>query len=230
MNSKSNMPNWGSSNNALVGVLILNLSLAATILFVRSIYFIEGAPMQDYLHQVYENLILQKNGLVEKPWTLLTHNWILVDYWSLFINMFWFFIFGYILMASGANRHIFPIYFYSGLLGGLLYLLMGDSSFLVGQEISIIAIAFACVAYAPKYALFDKALPGFNTIFIFIIYILLFVLLHLSSSISTHLIYFLTGIFGYVYILLLHKNINLGGWMHRLVQSINQAFVPKNNG
>ena len=88
MNSHSNIPNWGSAKNALIGVLALNLSLSAAILFVRSIYFIEGAPMQDYIHQVYENLILQGNIVLHKPWTLLTYNWILIDYWSLFINMF----------------------------------------------------------------------------------------------------------------------------------------------
>jgi membrane associated rhomboid family serine protease len=227
---KSNIPTWGSSNNALVGILALNLSIAAAVLFIRSIYFIEGYPMQDYLHQVYENIVLLPANWHSKPWTIFTYNWVLADYWSLFINQFWFFLFGYILFINGANRHLFPIYLYTGILGGIAYVLSGSDIILVGQEMSVIAIAFASIAYVPKHVLFDKAAPWLTTIVIFFVYLVLFGLLHKQASWMLKCIYIFSGICGYSYVLLLQKNIDLGGWMHKSIQYLNQMFEPKSNG
>jgi membrane associated rhomboid family serine protease len=228
--SNSSIPSWGSSRNGLIGVLALNLSIAAAILFVRSIYFIEGHPMQDYLHQIYDNVILQNSLVADKPWTLFTYNWILVDYWSLFINMFWLFLFGNILLQTGANRHIFPIYFYTGIVGGLLYILSGTEAILVGQDMSVIALAFAAFAYAPKYQIFDKAFPKLTTIYFLILYIIFFGILHKNANLITKGIYLAVGLCGYGYVQLLQKNIDLGNWMHKSIQYLNQMFEPKNNG
>lgn len=228
--NNSSIPSWGSSRNGLIGVLALNLSIAATILFVRSIYFIEGYPMINYINQIFNNVVLQASLFAHKPWTLFTYNWILVDYWSLFINMFWLFLFGNILLQSGANRHIFPVYFYTGIIGGMLYLLSGSTSILLGQDMSIIAIAFAAFAYAPKYAIFDKAFPKITTLYFLVLYLIFFGILHKNVTLTTMSIYFVTGLSGYGYVLLLKKNIDLGNWMHKSIEYLNQMFEPKSNG
>lgn len=228
--NKATIPTWGSSKNGLIGVLALNLSFAAAILFIRSIYFIEGHPMQDYLLQVYDNVVLYPSSVLQKPWTLFSYNWILVDYWSLFINMFWLFLFGNILLQSGGNRHIFPIYFYAGLIGGVLYAIAGIDTILVGQDMSILAIAFAALAYRPKYKMFDTSLPWLQTIHFVVIYLLFFGILHKNVNLITKIIYVVAGVSGYVYIWLLTKSIDLGNWMHKSVQYLNQLFEPKHNG
>ena len=52
---------------------------------------------------------------LEKPWTFFIYNWSHDQFWTLCGNMIWLTVFGLILQNQGANKHLFPIYLYSGI-------------------------------------------------------------------------------------------------------------------
>ena len=105
------------------------------------------------------------NQWLTQAWSLFTFNWIHDGFWELFTNMIWLTVFGYVLQMNQSNKHLFPIYFYAGLMGGLAYIAMSfglGSNFisfpLMGASMSVTAVVVATTFIAPRFKLIANIL------------------------------------------------------------------------
>ncbi|MEY4332917.1 MAG: hypothetical protein RLZZ196_1655 [Bacteroidota bacterium] len=227
MSDSSNKPLWGADNNALVALLAVNLVVAVTFVFMKVTYYLEGFPAQDFQQEIYQYVILLPSNIKMAPWTFISFNWTHDNFWALFTNLFWLFVFGNILQNVSANRHLFPIYFYSGLIAATSYVLHNGQEPLIGAQTSVLAIALATFIIAPTYKTLsniDKGIPAWVLI---IIYLIITGLSFKDITIEHSFSIFLGGLSGLLYAFLLKKEIDLGAWMHQLLRSINNSLTPK---
>ena len=101
--------------------------------------------------------------------------------------MFWLFIFGNILQNVQANRHLFPIYLYSGIIAATSYVLHKGHEPLIGAQTSVLAIAMATIVIAPKYTILSNIAKGIPAWLLGILYAIITALS--LTTISTSLAY-----------------------------------------
>ena len=229
MDELKDKPSWGADNNALIAIVAVNLVIAVSLGLMKVTYYLEGFPMVDFENEIYKYVIFVPSQLKTTWWTLFTFYWTHDSYWQLFTNLFWLFVFGSILQNKGANKHLFPIYFYSGLIAGLSYLLHKGATPFLGANTCVLAFGVAVLAYAPGYKLVPNLGKGIPAWLMVVIYLLFTGFTFMDKPFLINFSIILGGIMGLLYILLLKKEIDLGSWMHRLLQSVNNSYKPKNN-
>ena len=228
-NSVQSKPLIGADNNALVALVSVNLMVAVTYGMTRMVYFLEGFPMAQFYDEVVHHFMLSPyyQEAIEKPWTFFIYNWSHDQFWTLCGNMIWLTTFGTILQNQLANRHLFPIYFYSGILGAIAFIVLGAGVSFMGGELSIMALATAALSLNPGYQLKLSGHSGIPVWIIFIVYFIIQVTTHLQGTPVFFFTLSVGGLVGVVYMYLLKKKIDLGRWMHQLVKKFNGFMAPK---
>ena len=104
--------------------------------------------------RINDNVVMQL-GLVpsligERPWTIVTSMFVHYDIWHIFGNMLTLFYFGRVLSQLVGQNRFLLLYFGGGILGNILYILLGPSlSIAIGASGAIYAIAGALVVMMP---------------------------------------------------------------------------------
>lgn len=227
MSDQSNKPLWGADNNALVALLAVNLVVAVAFVFMKVTYYLEGFPAIDFQNEIYQYVILLPSKLQQAPWTFLTFNWTHDNFWTLFTNLFWLFIFGNILQNVQSNKHLFPIYLYSGIVAATTYILLNGYEPFIGAQTSVLAIVLASLVIAPNYKTLSNIGTGIPTWLLGLVYLIITGLSLTQISVQESLSILLGGLSGLFYAILLKKEIDLGAWMHHLLRSINNSLTPK---
>lgn len=226
-------PLLGADNNALVAILGINLLVVALMGFLKIIYYLNSLPLEDFYSQVFHVFTLSPSTSVTlmRPWTLFTFNWIHDGFWSVFTSMIWFVFFADVLQNNQSNKHLFPIYFYSGLSAGITYFILSYFTVmpapLMGATVSVTAIAVSILVICPNYKIFQSIKGGVPVKFIVLLYLALqavFLKTHAWSEIFITCIAMASALF---YGLLLKKGLDLGKWMHNLLHWVNKSASPK---
>lgn len=229
MQIKESKPLLGADNNALVAIVSVNLMIAVAYGMTRMVYYLEGFPMAQFYDEVVHHFMLSPyyQEALEKPWTFFIYNWSHDQFWTLCGNLIWLTVFGTILQNQQSNKHLFPIYFYSGILGGIAFILMGAGISFMGAELSIMALATAALSLNPRYKL---SLSGTSIPPVWVIFVIYFVIQFATHLSGTPVFFFTLSVGGFVgvgYMYLLKKKIDLGNWMHQLVKKFNAYMAPK---
>ena len=224
--TQNQKPLLGADNNALVALLAINLVVYVMLGLIKTIYYLESLPLEQFYTQIFNPFILS-NQWINAPWSLLTYNWVHDGFWLLFANMIWLSLFSYTLQLNGSNKHLFPIYFYSGIAGAIVFLIFGSSQPLMGAGISITAIVIAATALIPNYKFFSNIVGGLSLWIVGVLYLLLNGYLFKDSSITAIVSTLVGGCIGWIYVVLLKKGIDLGKWMHQFIHLLNNSLAPQ---
>jgi len=232
-------PLLGADNNALVALLAVNLVAFVLLGFFKVIYFLDGTPIELFYKNIFHLFTLPTSGdqWLTQAWSLFTFNWIHDGFWELFTNMIWLTVFGYVLQMNQSNKHLFPIYFYAGLMGGIAYIAMSfglGSNFisfpLMGASMSVTAVVVATTFIAPRFKLIANIGSGIPLWILSVLYFALQVAMLTKYQIANTLVAVISVGMGLVYVLLLKKGVDLGKWMHNLLHWLNNRAAPKTNG
>ena len=231
-------PLLGADNNALVALLAVNLVAFVLLGFFKVIYFLDGTPIELFYKNIFHLFTLPTSGdqWLTQAWSLFTFNWIHDGFWELFTNMIWLTVFGYVLQMNQSNKHLFPIYFYAGLMGGIAYIAMSfglGSNFisfpLMGASMSVTAVVVATTFIAPRFKLIANIGSGIPLWMLSLLYFALQVAMLTKYQIANTLVAVISVGMGLVYVLLLKKGVDLGKWMHNLLHWLDKSIAPKTN-
>ena len=228
----------GEDSNALVFLFAVNMLIFTIINFIKIVYYLTDAPIDQFQHQIVEWFSMPASfvGVWHKPWTLLIHFFSQYSFWQLASSMLWLWCFGYIFQDLSGNKHIIPVYIYAGIIGAVTFL--ATASFiasaaapvlpLLGAGAGVMGIAVATTVLAPQYRLFPLVYGGFPLWIVTVV----FVVLDLSSAanqipvLASHIV---AALIGFVYMKQLQSGVNFGNWMVRLYGWCNNLLAPKNS-
>ena len=232
-------PLLGADNNALVALLAINLVAFVMLGFFKVIYFLDGTPIELFYKNIFHLFTVPTSGdqWLTQIWSLFTFNWMHDGFWELFTNMIWLTVFGYVLQMNQSNKHLFPIYFYAGLMGGLSYVMMSfgiSANFisfpLMGASMSVSALVMAATLIAPRFKLLANIGNGVPLWILSIIYFALQIATLTNYQFANSLVAITSVLTSVVYVLLLKNGVDLGKWMHNLLHWLNKSAAPKTNG
>lgn len=219
-------PLLGADNNTLVALLAINLVGYVILGLIKVVYYLESLPLEQFYAQIFQPLTIDNKWILH-PWSLLSYNWVHDGFWILFANMIWLSAFSYILQVKGANKHLFPIYFYAGIAGAIGFLLVGSNQPLMGAGVSVTALVIASMALIPNHKLLSNIAGGIPLWLLGILYLLLQGYLLLDEPVAVDIATLLGGLTGGIYIMLLKRGKDLGKWMHQLLHLLNNCLAPK---
>ena len=108
----------------------------------------------------YGFLGLAPATFLSRPWTILTSMFIHGGFGHIIFNMLTLYFFGSYLSRLVGERKFLLVYFCGGILGGILYLLLGPSSIpAVGASGAIFALGGALVAMRPNIRVLVFPIP-----------------------------------------------------------------------
>jgi membrane associated rhomboid family serine protease len=152
--------------NLLIKVIFVNVGiyLAMMLINVTARLFI-GGDASDFVEEyLFPFLALNTSitSLLFKPWTLLTHQFVhSLDVWHLAGNMILLYFLGNMFLSYFSQKQFFGLYILSGLVGALSLIVISKLSpfftselSAVGASASVMGIAIAVCAHAPKNEVF----------------------------------------------------------------------------
>lgn len=147
------------------GSLLSVIIIVCTAMWLLTLLF----PLVDYLYALptgtaragwmhWLALSSDWSSLLSRPWTLLTHLFVHNGLWHILFNMVMLYFGGTLCCRYLGDRRLPWIYFLSGIVGGLLYLLLynvfpisrSGASTIVGASAAVLGVFVAVAAYVPN--------------------------------------------------------------------------------
>lgn len=228
----------GQDGNSLLLLIIVNVIIFIFLSFIKIVYLANNSTEGAFDAQVLQQLSVPAPPPVfaTRPWTLLSYMFTHTGLWELVSSMLWLWGFGYIFQDLTGNRKLIPVYLYGGLAGSVIFLLTVNlipvlkenvnSVFpLSGTGPSLMAIAIATTALAPRYRIFPMInIPLWVLTAIFIVFrfgtLGVGNLGHSAALVAG-------GLMGYMFVWQLQKGNDWGQWMSDLVNWIDDLFNPQ---
>lgn len=229
----------GYSNNAVLQVIIFS-SVAFVMLgvswgIIKIVYEGDDTVFTKYF---LPNIALPTLANFKYHWwTIFTYGWFQFNgFFNLLSDMLWLYCFGSIVQMLVGHRQVIPLFIYSFIAGGVLYLLAqllpGNLGNCPPQVLSpraaMIGMAAAAVTLAPNYRLYITetfrihilVLAGFFTF-----------LMILNSGYYLTVIIMLAGggLMGFAYVKLLKAGYRPGHWMYSFTGKVEGVFTPNEN-
>ncbi len=229
---------FGSDNDALAKLIILNVIITAGLFFIRFIYQFSGIPLAEYKAQVVDWFTLPADlgKSLTRPWTFVTFMFTHIEIWGLIANMLWLWAFGYILQDLAGNRKVAPIYLYGGIAGAVVFLLCSNlvppfaakasqMSF-IGANASVMALAVGATLLSPGYRIFPMINGGIPLWILTLIYFLLNFAGIATGYAPIYLAHLAGAGMGFLYVNRLQKGKDWGEWMHTAYDWFFNLFTP----
>ena len=225
----------GEDSNALVFLFAVNMIIFVLISFLKTVYYLTDTPLELFERQIVDWFRMPGSfvAVLYKPWTFLIHFFSQYHFWHLVSSMLWLWSFGYIFQDLSGNKHIIPVYIYSGTIGAIAFLtvnallpgLVNGAQPIMGAGSSVVGIAVATTVLAPRYKLFPLVNGGIPLW----VLTLVFLVLDFSTAVAVPSIlisHLIAALVGFGYMKLLQNGTNTGDWMVRFYQSGNALFEP----
>ncbi len=231
----------GSDGNALVGLFTINVIFFLLLITIRVVYnfFQTGDGVFDTQVVQYFEMPASLTLLSERPWTILSYMFTHVGVLHIISTMLWLWAFGFILQELTGNKKLIPIYIYSGLAGGLVFILANyfipslkpvlNSSSLIGANAATMGVAVATTTLAPNYRFFRNLNGGIPIWILTLIYIVIDFVGVASQSSAYSLSHLGGGLAGFLFVFMLRKGRDGSVWMIALYDWFMNLFNPKKN-
>ncbi len=103
---------------------------------------------------------LQPAAFLGRPWTIVTNMFIHSGFWHVSANMFTLYFFGTYLSGLVGDRRFLLVYFSGGILGNILYILLGAPySLAVGASGAVFAVGGAMAMMRPRLKVLVFPIP-----------------------------------------------------------------------
>ncbi|MRG46387.1 rhomboid family intramembrane serine protease [Chitinophaga sp. SYP-B3965] len=242
---KERMPrlSLGEEKNMVTQLLLLNITVYILLLFIQVIYRMEDYGIPAFNRDILANTMLPADPmtLLTKPWTIITAMFAHLQFWDIFSNMVWLFVFGTILQnVSSHHRLVIPLYIFGSFCGMAFYVTgmnlipafrpLVPTSSLMGAGAGVMALAVGATVLTPKGRVFPLLMQGGVPVWVIT---LIFFALHGTAVFAgggslTVLLYLLGGGFmGYMFMAQFKKGHNWGTWINDIFFNVGHIFHPK---
>lgn len=239
---QQNKISLGSTGNAIVLLIGANAILFVLLAFFKIFYFMTATgnvadiTLASYHKELFDYFALPRTfaAFIHQPWTILSYMFTHESLLDLLSNLLWLAAFGYIMQSLAENRKIIPVYLYGGVIGGVVFLILGSLlppqtnqlNYLIGATIPVIAVATAAVTLAPKYRIFPMLGGGVPLWVLYLVYILINVSSATNAGFAFALAIAISALVGFFVMYQLKKGKDYCEWMYNCMYKIDSLFNP----
>lgn len=208
------------------------------VLLINVIVFVGLNLILVFGNDSVDKFMLNALALPSAPLDVLTHFWTILTYqftheglFHLVSNLLWLYWIGKILIDFQGNQRFLTIYLLGGLVGGLVYILMGlipgvynGPTYLIGASGAVLAIVVATATLVPDYTIRLLLLGPVKMKYLAVGAIILTTLLNLNQNTGGKMAHLGGAIFGYIFIRQLQKGVNLGAPFEKFFARLKSTF------
>ncbi len=163
----------------------------------------------------YMALPLEWSRALLRPWTLLTHMVVHVDWWHLLVNMVWLWWIGNVFIEFYSHRQVVRLYVLGGVVGAIAALVVSTAmpagGVLLGASAAVAAVMLAITCYRPDYRvrlliIGDVALKWVVAV------IVLIDVLTIGTNVAGHVAHLGGALTGVAFTLLLKRGTDITRW------------------
>ena len=224
-----------NTGNPLVMLIVLQIIFFITLNFIKSIYIFSRLEDAAFYRNIYHWFILPAapDKLLTRPWTLVTMLFAELKTLTVISNLIWLWTFGYLIQDLLGNEKIIPLYTYSALAAGGVFILTANMAFggqtaglfFNGAAAAVMGLAVAAATLSPGYRIFPMLNGGIPLWIITAIYGLLQIAALGRQPVM--LIPMATaGITGFVFIKRVMAGRDPGAWMNQFFDWCTHLFTP----
>ena len=240
-NQKRNILRFGSDNNALVALIVINAAFFITLLFLQVAFFFDDKTLTAFYDGIIKWIEVPAdiNLFLHRPWTIITYMFSDTNAGLMRIisNMLWLWAFGYVFQQYLGNERLIPTYIYGGVMGALVFILAhylispikGNITHagLIGANAATMAVAAATTMMAPDHRFFTQIRKGIPIWILLAIYIIIDFAGVASMEAAQSLSHIGGAITGALFVILLKKGIDLSIWMNNFYNWIFNILTPQ---
>ncbi len=206
-----------------IGTYILSL-----IFFYKFKFGVFDFPTWIYLTSSVNETLL-------KPWTLITYAFLhwgeKAGFYHLLFNMIALYFSGRLFTTFFTERQLFGLYILGGIFSGLIfvfiYSLLGIYSGLVGASACVMAILFATVTYSPYMDVRLLLIGNVKLWQVGLVFLFLDLISLPFDNFGGHLAHLAGAFFGFLYVKMLQRGIDLSMPISKLQDSLVNLSKPK---
>lgn len=226
------------NGNPVTRLIIINVAVFLVISIFRILSFLSGESgfvhsLEDFLKEIL-SLPISFEGLLYRPWTLITYMFTHFALMHIFWNMISLFWFGQILSEYTSGRKIIPLFLLGGIVGAIITIILitvipsltiYQGAPMIGASAGVTAIIVAAATLVPEVRM--------NLMFIGpvkLIYVALFVIfidiLNLASynNIGGNLAHLGGALMGYIFIVQYKKGQDMAKPINRFFDWVTNLF------
>jgi membrane associated rhomboid family serine protease len=241
--SLAKKPLLGATDNNLIILVALNAFPFIVLNFLRLVFAVSyDTPIiaeNEFQKQLLNWFVVHANTdkLFTKPWTILVYMFTNYSVWMFVSNMLWLWAFGFILQDLAGNRKLFPVYFYGGIVGALVFIItantlpylqntLTNNVFMIGGGASVMAVAVATTTLAPDYRIFPLIRGGIPLWVLTVIFVAINFGSMAGTTGSFAFAHVAAALLGFIFMKQLSKGSDWGAWMYALIDWLNDLFNP----
>jgi len=227
--------NFFKTNDALTGLIAVNLAVFVLYHFVKLFYvlFAVNFPFDSWLAVPADT-----DTLIRRPWTLITYMFFHQGIFHILFNMLWLYWFGKIFRMYFSEWQLVNVYILGGWTGALFYVLSYNVfpafatdryfALLLGASAGVLAVVMAIACYVPKYTINLLFFGRVKLMTIALITIVIdIVSISASDNSGGHIAHLGGAFFGYIFAINIHKRKDITAWFGRFCAWIGSFFKPK---
>lgn len=237
--SKKKRFTLGSDGNALVGLITIILFFFVLLLTIQVCYNFFQQPATNYKGQIIEWFGIPNSFtlLSERPWTIFTYMFSETGnmLFRLLGNLLWLWAFGAILQSMAGNDKLIPVFIYSGLIGGLVFVASSQifpstatlsTPYMIGSNPGVMGVAMATMALSPNFRVLTHIRNGFPVWILMAIYLIIDLAGFSSAPAAYSLSHVAGAATGAGFVFLMRRGYDLSLWMNRFYFWLLNLFNP----
>ena len=223
--------------NKITRLILINVIVFVGLSLFKVFFRFAGSDAGSLFADVMRYLSLSDSFVfnITHPWVFITSIFLHIDFWHILWNMLFLYWFGKVVGDLAGDKHVYPIYFYGGIAGGLAFILtaglfgyiQAESAIAYGASGAVMAFVLAAGVLAPDY-IFHLILIGPVRLKYIVMVVVLLDIIGLGNNINTggHFAHLGGAAMGWFYIWSLRNGINLvPDWL--MVMTVKQEKQPK---
>jgi len=227
------------SDNPVTRLIVINIVVFIIISVFRILMLADFAPIKVLTHLVLENLsfTISIQGLIYKPWTIITYAFTHVEVFHILWNMLILFWFGQILLDYTSSKKIIPVYLLGAIAGALFSMLMviiipNLNQYvgipMIGASAGVTAIVIAAATLLPHFKMNLMFIGEIKLVYVALFYVLIDILNVASySNVGGNLAHLGGALMGYLFIVQMKKGNDLAKPINIFFDWISGLFSIK---
>ena len=225
-------------DNMINKLIMINIGVYIAVGLAGLIgFFVQGQLMEMNPLVKFLAVPAQLKQLALKPWAIVTYMFLHEGFFHILFNMLWLFWIGRILQEYIGKKKVFPIYFWGGIAGAFLYILIYNlapafkpvlpDSYALGASAGVMAVVIATATLLPDYSIRLLFLGGIKLKWLALAFVVIDLISIPKGNAGGHIAHLGGAILGYVFIKQLQAGNDWSKGLNRFIDSLSNLLSGK---